>query len=309
MGATQLLKPDAAGIEAGAAILRSGGLVAFPTETVYGLGARADDDRAVARIFEAKGRPTFNPLICHVSAAEDAFSIGRLDDRAGLLAAAFWPGPLTLVAPHRAGVSDLARASLGTVGLRVPGHPVARALIEAAGVPVAAPSANPSGRISPTAAAHVLEGLEGRIDAVFDAGPCPVGVESTIVACTGGPPRLLREGGVPREALERVAGPLGAGGGGAVEAPGMTLSHYAPRGAVRLDADAPRAGERMLGFGAVGGEANLSPSGDLGEAAANLFAMMRALDDGRPLAVAPIPDRGLGRAIRDRLTRAAAPQG
>ncbi|MGR3542613.1 MAG: L-threonylcarbamoyladenylate synthase [Hasllibacter sp.] len=303
---TKVLTSDARGLAEAAAILAGGGLVAFPTETVYGLGARADDDRAVAAIYAAKGRPAFNPLICHVPDARSAAAIGRLDDDAARLARAFWPGPLTLVLPHLGGVSDLARGGLGTVGLRVPGHPLARALVSQAGVPVAAPSANPSGRISPTTAAHVLDGLSGRIDAVLDGGPCPVGVESSIVACTGGPPRLLREGGVPREALEGVTGPLGAGGG--IEAPGMLASHYAPAGAVRLDADAPRGRERMLGFGAVGGEVNLSPAGDLTEAAANLFAMMRALDDGRPLAVAPIPDRGLGRAIRDRLARAAAPR-
>lgn len=302
---TKVLPPDAAGIAEGAAILRDGGLVAFPTETVYGLGARADDAGAVARLFEAKARPQFNPLIVHGFVTKPLI-FGYFDETAEALADAFWPGPLTLVVPHRGGISDLARAGLDTVGLRVPAHPVARALLEGAGIPVAAPSANPSGRISPTAAAHVLDGLAGRIDAVIDGGSCAVGVESSIVACTGGPPRLLREGGVPREALEAVVGPLGAGTG--VEAPGMTASHYAPRGPVRLDAQAPREGEKMLGFGDVDGEANLSPSGDLAEAAANLFAMMRALDDGRPVAVAPIPDRGLGRAIRDRLARAAAPR-
>ena len=294
-----------------AAILRGGGLVALPTETVYGLGADARDGRAVARVFEAKGRPRFNPLIVHVQDAEAAFALGLADGNARALAEAFWPGALTLLVPLRPGarLSDLVTAGTGRVALRVPSHPVARDLMRAFEGPIAAPSANPSGRISPTAAAHVVAGLGGRIDAVLDGGPCAVGVESAIVGLGSGPPRLLRPGGVPAEAIEAALGRPLAGPGDAV-APGRLASHYAPRGAVRLDAEAPRPGERMLGFGAVPGDLTLSASGELREAAANLFAALHALDAmGGPIAVAPIPDRGLGRAIRDRLTRAAAPRG
>ena len=290
-------------------LLRAGGLVAIPTETVYGLAADARDGRAVARVYAAKGRPSFNPLIVHVADADAAFALGEAEDAARRAADAFWPGPLTLVLPLRAGhgLSPLVTAGLSTVALRVPAHPAARALLAAFGGPLAAPSANPSGRISPTTAGHVLSGLDGRIDAVLDGGPCPVGLESSIVA-PGPPARLLREGGVPREALAAVLGPLGGAGVG-IEAPGQMASHYAPHGRVRLDADAPRAGERMLGFGPVPGELTLSASGDPVEAAANLFGHLHALDDGRPIAVAPVPEAGLGRAINDRLRRAAAPRG
>ena len=300
-----------------AAILRAGGLVAMPTETVYGLAADARSGAAVARVFAAKGRPSFNPLIVHVADADAAFALGVADESARRAAEAFWPGPLTLVLPLREGhgLSPLVTAGLATVGLRVPAHPAARALLAAFGGPLAAPSANPSGRISPTTAQHVLDGLGGRIEAVLDGGPCPVGVESAIVA-PGPQARLLREGGVPREALEAVLGPLGdafgvggGGGGAGIEAPGQMASHYAPRGAVRLGATGPEPGERMLGFGPVPGDLTLSAAGDLVEAAANLFGHLRALDDGRPLAVAPVPETGLGRAINDRLRRAAAPRG
>ncbi len=291
-----------------AAILRAGGLVAWPTETVYGLGADARNGGAVARVFEAKGRPRLNPLIVHVEDAEAAFALGRAGEDARRLAGAFWPGALTLVLPLApgAGLSELVTAGTGRVALRVPAHPVARELMRAFAGPIAAPSANPSGRISPTAADHVMAGLAGRIDAVLDGGPCGVGVESTIVGTGDGPPRLLRPGGVPSEALEAALGRALAEPGDTM-APGRLASHYAPRAPVRLDAAAPRPGERMLGFGAVPGDLTLSASGDLREAAASLFAALHALDAmGGPIAVAPIPDRGLGRAIRDRLTRAAA---
>jgi L-threonylcarbamoyladenylate synthase len=310
---TERLPPDDAGLARAAAILRAGGLVAFPTETVYGLGGDARSDRAVARIFEAKGRPRFNPLIAHVASVEAARRIARFTPEADRLAAAFWPGPLTLVLPLRedAGLAPLVTAGLPTVALRVPAHPLARRLLEAAGGPVAAPSANPSGRLSPTRAEDVLAGLGGRIEAVLDGGACPVGVESTILGLDG-PPRLLRPGGLPVEAIEACLGAplLPAETGAAPVAPGMLASHYAPEAALRLDATEAAPGERLLGFGPVAGDLSLSPSGDLTEAAANLFHHLRALDArGGRIAVAPIPDRGLGRAINDRLARAAAPRG
>ncbi|MEM9343976.1 MAG: L-threonylcarbamoyladenylate synthase [Pseudomonadota bacterium] len=293
-----------------AALLRAGGLVAFATETVYGLGANARDGQAVARVYEAKGRPSFNPLIVHVPTVDAARSIAVFDDAAERLAEAFWPGPLTLVLPlaRQAGLSGLVTAGLDTVAVRVPEHPVARELLAEAGVPVAAPSANVSGQVSPTTADHVFDGLSGRIDAVLDAGPCEVGLESTIVA-TGSAPTLLRSGGLPVEAIEAGVGPLAEHGGGVV-APGQLASHYAPGAAVRLEASAAEAGEVMLGFGPVDGARNLSRSGDLREAAANLFGFLRVLDGmADRIAVAPVPDHGLGRAINDRLRRAAAPRG
>ena len=298
-------------VDLAAAILRAGGLVAWPTETVYGLGAAARDGRAVARVFEAKGRPRFNPLIAHLADAEAALALGWADADALALARAFWPGPLTLVLPLApgAGLSDLVTAGTGRVAVRVPAHPLAQALLRAFGAPVAAPSANPSGRISPTAAEHVTRGLGGRIDAVLDGGPCSVGVESTIVGIGDGPPRLLRPGGLPAEAVEAALGRPLAPPEGAAMTPGRMASHYAPRGAVRLDALSPEPGERMLGFGPVPGDVTLSETGDLREAASRLFAALHALDAmGGPIAVAPIPDEGLGRAIRDRLARAAAPR-
>ena len=311
---TQRLDASDAGLARAAALLRAGGLVSFPTETVYGLGADATDDRAVARIFEAKGRPRFNPLIVHLPEVAAVQEIAVLDGEALRLAEAFWPGPLTLVLPRRAGsdVSPLVSAGLDTVAVRVPDHGLARRLLAATGRPVAAPSANPSGRISPTDAAHVLAGLDGRIEAVVDGGPCAVGVESTIVGFAPDPV-LLRPGGLPVEALEACLGaPLALHGeAGPVTAPGQLASHYAPRAPLRLDVVSPAPGERLLGFGPVEGAAlNLSPSGDLVEAAATLFHHLHALDrDAAPIAVSPIPDHGLGVAINDRLKRAAAPRG
>jgi L-threonylcarbamoyladenylate synthase len=318
---TQRLSADEAGIAAAAELLRAGKLVALPTETVYGLAADASDDRAVASIYAAKERPSFNPLISHLPDVDAARRQGLFDAPALALAKAFWPGPLTLVVPASSSctVCSLARAGLDSVALRVPSHPVARGVLQAAGRPIAAPSANRSGRVSPTQAEHVFADLDGRIDAVLDAGPTAVGVESSIVACLGGAPRLLRPGGVPRAALEAAIGQalvIVEEGGTAPLAPGLLASHYAPQAAVRLDAEAPRPGEAWLGFGPEPDGAlpalafNLSPSGDLTEAAANLFAAMRHLDDQRPatIAIAPIPMRGLGEAINDRLRRAAAPR-
>lgn len=314
MAETARLDDSPEGIARAAALLRAGELVSFPTETVYGLGADATNDRAVARIFEAKGRPRFNPLIVHLPDLDAVQAVAVLEGDARRLAEAFWPGPLTLVLPRRdaAGVSRLVSAGLATVAVRVPDHALARALLAATGRPVAAPSANPSGRISPTEADHVLAGLSGRIAAVLDGGPCPVGVESTIVGFDPAPV-LLRPGGLPAEAIEACLGaPLAMRAeDGPVTAPGQLVSHYAPRAPVRLDAAAAAAGERLLGFGHVAGaDLNLSPSGDLVEAAANLFHHLHALDlaGGGPIAVSPIPDHGLGRAINDRLRRAAAPR-
>lgn len=308
MTRTQRLRSDDAGIARAGALIASGGLVAFPTETVYGLGADATDDHAVARIYEAKGRPAFNPLIVHVPDIVAARTVALFNDTAERLASAFWPGPLTLVLPVRDGaVSALVRAGLPTVAIRVPAHPVAQGLLRAASRPVAAPSANPSGRVSPTAAEHVLAGLNGRIDAVLDAGPCTVGVESTIVGATEAP-TLLRPGGLPAEAIEACLGTPLAGHSGGIVAPGQIHSHYAPRGRVRLNAKTAEGDEILLGFGHVDAPLNLSPSGDLVEAAATLFAALHRLDEmnAERIAVSPIPDLGLGRAINDRLRRAAA---
>lgn len=304
-------------------LIAAGELVAFPTETVYGLGADATDARAVAELYAAKGRPSFNPLIAHVPSAEAAAAIGRFDETARRLAEAFWPGPVTLVVPVLEGcpVCDLARAGLSTVALRAPNHPVALALLAAAGRPVVAPSANRSGRVSPTTGPHVLEDLDGRIDAVVDGGATEMGLESTIVACLDGAVRLLRPGALAREAIERALGrPLEAPVADANTplAPGRLASHYAPNAAVRLDADDVRDGEAWLGFGpdpdgvlarAVAAE-TLSASGDPVEAAARLFAALRRLDatGAKGIAVARIPAEGLGEAIRDRLSRAAAPR-
>ncbi len=300
-----------------ASLLRSGALVAFPTETVYGLGGDALDDRAVAGIFAAKGRPAFNPLIIHVPDHQAALSLAVFDARADRLARQFWPGPLTLVLPRRdmSGISLLASAGLDSIAIRVPSHPIALALLRAAGIPVAAPSANPSGRVSPTTARHVAEGLEGRLASILDGGPCAVGVESTVLDLTGERPVLLRPGGVTLEALRDllgevdVANPIQAGG---PKSPGMLASHYAPALPVRLACAAKGPGEALLGFGpAPEATLNLSPDGDPAEAAANLFAMLRALDRGEfsAIGVMPIPEEGLGLAINDRLRRAAAPRG
>jgi L-threonylcarbamoyladenylate synthase len=312
--ATRRLPADPGGIAEAAALLARGDLVAFPTETVYGLGADAGNGRAVAGIFAAKGRPSFNPLIVHVPDLGAAEALAEVPGRARELARAFWPGPLTLVLPRRegTGLSELVTAGLSTVALRAPAHPVARALLEAAGRPVAAPSANPSGRVSPTTAEHVLGGLGGRIGAVLDGGACPMGLESTILGWAEGAPRLLRAGALPVEALEAALGErIGTDTDPArVAAPGQMASHYAPRGRLRLEAQAPQPGEVMLGFGPVPGDLTLSAGGDLREAAANLFGALHRLDalGAERIAVAPIPEAGLGRAINDRLRRAAAPR-
>lgn len=313
---TQTLRPTQSDIAKACDMLAAGGLVALPTETVYGLAGDARNGQAVARIYEAKGRPSFNPLIAHVATVAAARALGQFDARADALAAAFWPGPLTLVLPLRAdaGLSSLVTAGLESVAIRVPAAPSARALLEAYGRPLAAPSANPSGRISPTTAAHVLAGLSGKIDAVIDAGPCSVGVESTIVGLAGARAEMLREGGVAREEIEAVIGPLedpAPARPDAPTAPGQLSSHYAPGAPVRLNAETAQEGEVLLGFGGTAGAAlDLSPSSDLREAAANLFAMLHALDQQAPgaIAVAPIPPHGLGAAINDRLARAAAPR-
>ncbi|MCS6855785.1 MAG: L-threonylcarbamoyladenylate synthase [Elioraea sp.] len=321
---TRRIPADPAGIAEAAALMRAGGLVAFPTETVYGLGADATDDHAVARIFEAKARPRFNPLIVHVPDGETAFRLGHSDPRARALAETFWPGALTLVLPAdpHCPISLLARAGLDSVALRVPAHPVARALLAAAGRPVAAPSANRSGHVSPTTAAHVLDDLASRIDAVLDGGPCPIGVESTVLDLTGKTPRLLRPGGVTMEALEAVVGPIapaGDDGDNPPRSPGRLASHYAPRSPLRLEATAVAPDEALLAFGPSPPPAavaiNLSPVGDLTEAAARLYSALRALDAEAQrrglsrIAVMPIPPHGLGLAIVDRLRRAAAPRG
>ncbi len=296
-----------------AALLASGELVAFPTETVYGLGADAGDSRAVAKIYAAKGRPSFNPLIAHVADLAAARREALLPPAALRLAEAFWPGPLTLVAPAAPGgsVCDLARAGLPSVALRVPSHPVALALIRAAGRPVAAPSANRSGHVSPVTAAHVVADLDGRVDLVLDGGRCAAGLESTILSFLGERPALLRPGALAREHIEaRLGAPLAAPQG-AVVAPGMTAAHYAPDARLRLDATQLEDGEFGLDFGGrlKGAALDLSPSGDLVEAAANLFAFLREIDarGAKKAAIAPIPAQGLGEAIRDRLRRAAAP--
>ncbi len=313
--ATRLLQPDDPGLAASAAILARGGLVAFPTETVYGLGADARKDRAVAEIYAAKGRPQFNPLIVHLPDAAAARAICVFDHRAERLASAFWPGAMTLVLPllPGAGISPLVTAGLATVAVRVPAHPVAQALLAASGAPLAAPSANPSGRVSPTTAAHVLQGLEGRIDAVLDGGACGIGLESTILGLEEGGVRLLRAGGLPVEAVEACLGEAVLPPDPDAErpnAPGQLASHYAPRGALRLNAGEVRPGEVLLGFGPVDAALNLSERSDLTEAAANLFGHLHRLDamGAERIAVSPIPDHGLGRAINDRLARAAAPR-
>ncbi|WP_132085572.1 L-threonylcarbamoyladenylate synthase [Caulobacter sp. BK020] len=299
-------------VAAAAQALAGGGLVLLPTETVYGLGADASNPAAVAAIFEAKGRPRFNPLIAHVHDAEAAARIAAFDDRAQALAAAFWPGPLTIVAPIRdaAAVCDLARAGLDTVAIRVPGHPLSRAVLAAFGGAVVAPSANRSGRPSPTTFADAFAETGDKADAALDGGPCAVGLESTVVAVLDGPVRLLRPGAVTRAQLEAVVGPLAQADDDARRSPGRLALHYAPDAPVRIDAAAPREGEAFLAFGPwPDGEGvfNLSPTADLAEAAANLFAFLRAADRVRPtaIAVAPIPDEGLGEAINDRLRRAA----
>lgn len=307
------LHGDAAGIAHAAELLSAGALVALPTETVYGLAADARNDLAVARIFEAKGRPHFNPLIVHLADVSQAKNYVEWTQNAELLAQHFWPGPLTLVLPLKPdhGLSPLVTGGLSTLALRVPAHPVAHQLLQQYNGPLAAPSANPSGKISPTLARHVLEGLSGRIEAVLDGGACPIGLESTIVGLLD-QPCLLRPGGVPEEDLEKILGrPLTHhSAADPLNAPGQLGSHYAPGAAVRLNVTQPKPGETLLGFGAVTAPMNLSENGDLIEAAANLFHYLHALDAQNPagIAVSPIPETGLGRAINDRLRRAAAPR-
>ena len=321
MAKTQTLNPDNQGISRAAELLSARRLVAFPTETVYGLGGDARADQAVAAIYAAKGRPSFNPLIVHLPDIAAAQRYVHWSAQAQALADAFWPGPLTLVLPLKAGhgLSHLVTAGLPTVAIRVPAHPLARRLLQAFGGPVAAPSANPSGRISPTSAAHVLAGLDGKIAAVLDGGPCAVGLESTIVALEPRP-QLLRPGGATAAALAKVLGlapealdtdaPSPGAQPESITAPGQLLSHYAPGALVRLNASAPHPGEVMLGFGAVDGALNLSAAGDLSEAATNLFDYLHQLDQPgvAGIAVAPVPDHGVGLAINDRLRRAAAPR-
>jgi L-threonylcarbamoyladenylate synthase len=318
---TQILPANEAAVASAARLLKAGGLVAFPTETVYGLGADATHAGAIARLYEAKGRPSFNPLIAHVGDIAAGKRIARFDGAATRLAEAFWPGPLTLVLPKTADcpVADLATAGLDTLAVRVPAHPVARAILRALAGPVVAPSANLSGHVSPTTAAHVQSDLSGRIDLIIDGGAVTVGVESTIVGCFD-TPMLLRPGGLPREDIERALGqplarPAGEAEAGQPLAPGMLASHYAPGTPVRLDVKRIEAGEALLAFGpgsVPGVEAatavmNLSARGDLAEAATNLFGYLRALDakGARTIAVMPVPTGGLGEAINDRLRRAA----
>jgi L-threonylcarbamoyladenylate synthase len=302
---------DAAAIARAAQMLRAGRLVAFPTETVYGLGADARDGKAVAGIFAAKGRPRFNPLIVHVAGLADAERHAEFSQTAMRLAKRFWPGALTLVLPRRteSDLSELVSAGLDTVAMRVPAHPVAAALLKETQLPIAAPSANPSGRISPTTAAHVAEGLGDKVDFILDGGAAPLGLESTVIGFDGERPVLLRPGAIARPEIETLVGPL-AEAGDAIRAPGQMESHYAPNAPLRLSVRKADPGELLLGFGATpGATLNLSAAGDLKEAAANLFAMLRELDGraGR-IAVAPIPETGLGEAINDRLRRAAAPR-
>lgn len=310
---TEILTPDNKGIAKAASLLHQGSLVAFPTETVYGLGADAKNNIAVAKIFEAKGRPTFNPLIVHVQDTAAARHLVEFSDVAERLASAFWPGPLTLVLELRvnSGISPLVTAGLSTIAIRVPEHFLAQNLLQAFGNPIAAPSANPSGKISPTSASHVFSGLNGRIAAVLDAGNCDVGVESTIIGLNP-TPTLLRPGGLPVEAIEECLGKKLAAhiDTSKPNAPGQLASHYATNASIRLNATDRREGEALLGFGLMDCDLNLSTSGDLVEAAANLFQYLHQLDTDQTkrIAVAPVPDHGLGRAINDRLRRAAAPK-
>ena len=316
---TELIAPDDAGIAKAAGILLAGELVAFPTETVYGLGADATRERAVRAIFEAKGRPDFNPLIVHVQDHWAAAALIELPPAGRAIAREFWPGSLTLVAPMKeeAGIAPSVTAGLSTLAVRVPANRIAKELLHLVERPIAAPSANPSGKVSPTSATHVMDGLEGRITAVLNGGPCVVGVESTIIGFEDGEPVLLRLGGVDVEEIAARTGiTVREREETGINAPGQMESHYAPRARLRLDADEPAEGELWLGFGPdPEGDfhgVSLSKSGDLREAATRLFASLRQLDaqagPDRTIAVAPIPDVGLGRAINDRLRRAAAPR-
>jgi L-threonylcarbamoyladenylate synthase len=324
---TRHLRNDGAGIAEAASILRQGGVVAIPTETVYGLAADATNPLAVAKIYAAKGRPAFNPLIAHCASVEDAMALGHFDDNARTLAQAFWPGPMTLVVPARQDgpVCELARAGLETIAIRVPAHAIAQAIIAATGKPLAAPSANRSGHVSPTSAAHVINDLDGLIDAIVDGGASGIGIESTIIACIEGRMSLLRPGGLAREDIEAVFN-IGDGTSGDIGltrpenvftnrpiAPGQLDSHYAPRARVILNADSAQQDEAYLAFGPVAAcissvhVYNLSETGDVREAAARLYEGLRFLDKSgaHVIKVACIPDHGLGDAIRDRLERAA----
>jgi L-threonylcarbamoyladenylate synthase len=312
---TEFRKADASAIAAAAKALKRGALVAFPTETVYGLGANAADDAAVAGIFAAKGRPKFNPLIVHVRDYEHAAEHGNFPALARDLAAAFWPGPLTLVVQRkeRCKLSLLVSAGLDTVAMRAPSHPVAQQLLVESQLAIAAPSANRSGRLSATSARDVYDGLNGEIDFILDGGPCPVGIESTVIGFEGENAVLLRPGAIARGELEPITGALQSPQRGHIASPGMLESHYAPNAKLRLDAKHAKKGEALLAFGPHAPDAqtvlNLSPRGDTREAAANLFAMLRKLDaKSDAIAVMPIPDEGLGEAINDRLRRAAAPR-
>ncbi|WP_294320779.1 L-threonylcarbamoyladenylate synthase [uncultured Sphingomonas sp.] len=300
-----------AGIAAAARVIADGGCVAMPTETVYGLAADATDSRAVAGIYAAKGRPGFNPLIVHVPDRAAAEALAIFDEAADRLAEAFWPGPLTLVLPMRkgAGIASLVTAGLPTIAIRVPAHDAMQALLAATGRPLAAPSANASGSISPTRAEHVLRSLDGRIPMVIDAGPTPSGIESTIIACADGRVRQLRPGPISREAVADLLGVAIGGAGAGIEAPGQLASHYAPSKPVRLNATVRQAGEWLIGFGTVQGDDTLSARGDAVEAAARLFDALHIADSAGTarIAVAPVPDKGLGAAINDRLRRAAVP--
>jgi L-threonylcarbamoyladenylate synthase len=302
LGMTKILPFTEESIGEAARLILAGKPVAVPTETVYGLAADATNPQAVARIYEAKGRPSFNPLIVHVCDLAAAERIGQFDEAARRLAQEHWPGPLTLVVPLRegTGIASIVTAGLPTIGLRVPAHPAMQAMLRAVGRPLAAPSANASGAISPTRTDHVLKSLDGRISLIIDGGPTQRGLESTIVAATGGPLRLLRPGPIQ---IEADRAPVQT-----IEAPGQLASHYAPSKPLRLNATMSEAGEYLIGFGVTAGDSNLSPSADLIEAAAQLFDLLHQADaSDRPrIAVAPIPDQGLGAAINDRLRRAAA---
>lgn len=310
---TERLAPDSTGIARTAQILRDGGLVAVPTETVYGLAARADSEDAVSRIFAAKGRPSFNPLIVHVSDVQQAEALVTMEPRALALATRFWPGPLTLVLPRHenAAVATSIHAGLPTLAVRCPAHPVMRAVLDELAIPVAAPSANASETVSPTTAEHVLATLDGRIDAVLDAGASERGLESTIVALRqDGGWSLLREGPIGREILEDALGSEASNGRG-IEAPGQMRRHYAPGKPLRLNARNAEPGEFLIGFGAIEGDVTLSATGDVNEAASRLYACLHlaAASDKPRIAVAPVPEDAVGRAINDRLRRAAAPRG
>lgn len=314
---TRIIAADEAGISYAASELQNGRLVAFPTETVYGLGANAFNDHAVSTVFSAKARPRFNPLIVHVLNLAQAAEWVEISEPAEVLARHFWPGGLTLVLRRRSGcrLSLLVSAGMDTVAIRAPAHSIARALIGCAGLPIAAPSANRAGRISPTTADACVEELDGRIPTVLDGGPTPVGIESTIVGFENDSPVLLRAGAVPRSDIERIIGPLSHPAPRGILAPGMMASHYSPRATLRLNATDVRDGEALLAFGPQSFPVpkhirNLSLHGDLQEAAANLFSMLRSLDSSGAsvIAVTPIPNDGLGEAINDRLSRAAAPR-